>query len=213
MLAKESVDRDGDQLRNQQLAGMLTTSSPELIKPRMASGTFSLGQFSGKSVKVKNGVDVEAIKSRVDKGTAVVSGILSTFAGSGDSSTLEDAFSKYDELMEDIEADLTKAKIGLGLKLEESLKDYKKSSDRFFRSLRSFSGTSWGYFPNQGGNYFPQLDEKDLKKRVMKLNEMLNKGFEGFLEMSEKSKDVLRRMYKRRYEMRNGFNYRQNKIK
>jgi len=173
----------------------------------VASNGLSLGMLNGKPAKAKGGVDIKAIKDRMDKGSAIVSGIVSTFAGSGDSSTLEDSFSKYDELMEDIEADLTKAKIGLGLRLEESLKSYKKSSDQFFRQLRSFGnsgGWTYNWGNNQVGNGFPQLDENDLKKRAVRFNELLNRGFENFLEMSERGKDILRRMYKKRYEMRNG---------
>lgn len=177
-----------------------TTLSSKTIQPRIVSA-YAIGVVNGNKIKKKSGVDVKVIRDRMDKGTKVFSGILSSFAGPGDASTLEDAFSKYDELMEDIQADLTKTKIGIGLKLEESLKNYKKSTDRFFRQLRSFQGSDWGYWTNQG-NYF-QINEKEMKKRINKLNDLLNQGFESFLDMSEKGKDILRRLYKRRYQMRN----------
>lgn len=160
----------------------------------------SNGDSNRKSKTAKLLQNLDTIKDRLDKSRQVIKGIIDSFMGRGDEvddEKLESALTKYDEIIEDLEADFTKAKIGLGLRLEGNIQQINATLDSLMENFRDLNPDFVDWARTKRINF-----SNTLKSRVFRLNDLLGRGVERLLEVSEMGKSTLRKLHKRRYEKR-----------
>lgn len=143
---------------------------------------------------------IDTFRERVDKGKQSLTSLVESFMGRGDEiddQKLEDALEKYDEIVEEIEADFTKAKISIGLRVEDALKRFNQTSNDF---MFKFSGINDEFIEWSNANRARFLAR--FRKRLLSINDFLTFGVERLLEMSERGKETIRRIHKRHYQKR-----------
>lgn len=182
---------------------MIETASTDDEKPSRSDAENSVPtsrRRSSKSKKAKILKQIDTFRERVHKGKQTLTTLVESFMGRGDEvddQRLEEALEKYDEIVEDVEADFTRAKISLGLRLEESLKRFNQTSSQF---MNKFRGINDEFVEWSNANRARLLAR--LRKRFLSLNDFLSFGVERLLELSERGKETVRRMHKQHYQKR-----------
>lgn len=143
---------------------------------------------------------IDTFRERVERGKDSLTTLIESFMGRGDEidqQKLDEALEKYDEIVEDVEADFTKTKIEVGLRFEDGLKRYNQTAREFMEKFRVINEdfVDWS-----NANRARMLGR--LRKRLLSLNDLLSMGVERLLEISERGKDTIRQLHKRRYEKR-----------
>ena len=114
---------------------------------------------------------------------------------SDDGSKLEESLTQYDEIVEDIEADFTKAKIEFGLRMEQNIGNVNETLEKMERQLNELNQQ----FINWSTNNRARMTNR-LRQGILQFNDFLSSGVEMLLEASEKGKDVLRNLNRRRFD-------------
>ncbi|XP_015789773.1 uncharacterized protein LOC107366662 [Tetranychus urticae] len=144
--------------------------------------------------------NLDSFRDRLGKGKDIVTGIVESFMGRGDEvdeEKLEEALAKYDEIVEDLEADFTKAKINIGLRLEGNLRQVNETIDQLIEQLRDVNPDFVDWARTKRVNL-----TKSLRGRILRFNDLLGSGVERLLEISEMGKNTVRKLHKRRYQKR-----------
>lgn len=143
---------------------------------------------------------IDKLRKRADQSRQVLSGIVESFMSdpSNDGSKLEESLTKYDEIVEDIEADFTKAKIEFGLRMEQNIGNVNKSLEQMEQQLNDLNQQ----FINWSSKNRAKMTNQ-MRQGILQFNDFLSSGVEMFLEVSEKGKDVLRNINRRRFDSNN----------
>ncbi|XP_074594232.1 uncharacterized protein LOC141849692 [Brevipalpus obovatus] len=143
---------------------------------------------------------IDTFRERAERGKDSLTTLIESFMGRGDEidqQKLDEALEKYDEIVEDVEADFTKAKIEVGLRFEDGMKRYNQTASEFMEKFRVINEdfVDWS-----NANRARMLGR--LRKRLLSFNDLLSMGVERLLEISERGKDTIRQLHKKRYQKR-----------
>lgn len=139
---------------------------------------------------------INNMRDRVEKSRQVLTGIVDSFVSNpGDGSKLEEALAQYDEVVEDIEADFTKAKLEFGLRMEQNVDKANETLDQMEKQLHDLNTQ----FINWSTINRARMT-KQLRQGLLQFNDFLSSGVEMLLEASEKGKDVIRNLQRRRFD-------------